>query len=67
MATQGYYHILIKGSNLHDHCLIVWKVERARVEMNKLSIQENEDKHVRKIALKAAENKNCQHSSDDSE
>ena len=32
-----------------------------------LSVQENKDKHVRKIALKVVGNKNYQHSSDDSE
>ena len=37
------------------------------LKMNMISIQENEDKHVRTIALKAVGNKNCQHSSDDSE
>ena len=35
--------------------------------MNKLNIQESEDKHVRNIALKAAKHKNNQVSSDESE
>jgi len=35
--------------------------------MNRLNVQENEDKHVRNIALKDAGLKNCQDSSDDSD
>ncbi|XP_068498418.1 uncharacterized protein [Phaseolus vulgaris] len=35
--------------------------------MNRLNVQESEDKHVRNINLKAAGHKNCQDSSDDSE
>ena len=35
--------------------------------MNKLNIQESEDKHVRNIALKAAKHKNNQVSSDERE
>jgi len=43
------------------------KLREHELEMNRLSIQENEDKHVRAIALKVARNRNCQHSSDDIE
>jgi len=43
------------------------KLREHELEMNMLSIQENEDKHVRTIALKVVGNRNGQHSSDDSE
>ena len=43
------------------------KLREHELEMNRLSVQKNEDKHVRTIALKVAGNRNCQHSSDDSE
>ena len=35
--------------------------------MNRLNVQESEDKHVRSIALKAAKHKSKQDSSDESE
>jgi len=35
--------------------------------MNRLNVQENEDKHIRNIALKAAKHKNKQDSSDERE
>jgi len=35
--------------------------------MNRLNVQESEDKHVRNIALKAAKHKNKQDPSDESE
>jgi len=35
--------------------------------MNRLNVQESEDKHVRNIALKVAKHKNKQDSSDESE
>ena len=37
------------------------------LEMNRLNVQESEDKHVRSIALKAAKHNNKQDSSDESE
>jgi len=40
------------------------KFREHELEMNKLSVQENEDKHVRTIALKTVGNINSQHSSD---
>jgi len=43
------------------------KLREHELEMNKLSVQENENKHVRTISLKAVGNKSCQHSSDDRE
>jgi len=43
------------------------KLRELELEMNKLSVQEKEDKHVSKIALKADGNRNCQHSSNESE
>ena len=43
------------------------KLREHELEMNMLNVQENEDKHVRNIALKIAGHKNCQDSSDDSE
>jgi len=35
--------------------------------MNRLNVKENEDKHVRNIAMKVVGHKNCQVSSDDSD
>jgi len=43
------------------------KLREHELEMNKLNVQESEDKHVRNIALKAVGHKNCQDSSDGSE
>ena len=43
------------------------KFKEHELEMNRLNIQESEDKHVRNIALKAAKHKNNQVSSDKSE
>jgi len=43
------------------------KLREHELEMNRLNIQESEDKHVRNIALKTAKNKNNQVSSDESE
>ena len=43
------------------------KLKEHELEMNKLNVQESEDKHVRNIALKVAKNKNKQDSSDESE
>jgi len=43
------------------------KLREHELEMNKLNVQENEDKHVRNIALKTARPKNNQDSSDESE
>jgi len=37
------------------------------LEMIRLNVQENKDKHVRNIALKAVGHKNCQDFSDDNE
>jgi len=43
------------------------KLREHELEMNKLNVQESEDKHVRNTALKAAKQKNKQDSSDESE
>jgi len=43
------------------------KLREHELEMNRLNVQESEDKHVRNIALKAAKHKNKQDSSDESE
>jgi len=43
------------------------KLKEHELEMNRLNVQESEDKHVRSIALKAAKNKSKQESSDESE
>jgi len=43
------------------------KLREHELEMSRLNVQENEDKHVRSIALKTAGHKNYQDSSDDSE
>ena len=42
------------------------KLKEHELEMNKLNVQESEDKHVRSIALKAAKHKSKQDSSDES-
>ena len=43
------------------------KLKEHELEMNKLLVQENENKHVRSIALKNARHRRCQESSDDSD
>jgi len=43
------------------------KLREYELEMNKLNVQESEDKHVRNIALKDAKHKSKQDSSDESE
>jgi len=43
------------------------KLSEHELEMNRLNVQEREDKHVRSIALKASKNKGKQESSDDSD
>jgi len=43
------------------------KLREHELEMNRLNVQESEDKHVRSIALKAAKNKSKQESIDESE
>ncbi|XP_068492269.1 uncharacterized protein [Phaseolus vulgaris] len=43
------------------------KLREHELEINRLNVQENEDKHVRNIASKAGGHKNCQDSSDDNE
>jgi len=43
------------------------KLREHELEMNILNVQENEDKHVRNIALKTVGHKNCQDTSDDSD
>jgi len=43
------------------------KLREHELEMNRLNVQESEDKHVRNVALKAAKHKNKQDSSDESE
>ena len=43
------------------------KLREHELEMNRLNVQESEDKHVRSIALKAAKHKSKQDSSDESE
>ncbi|KAK7353960.1 hypothetical protein VNO80_19416 [Phaseolus coccineus] len=43
------------------------KLREYELEMNRMNVQENEDKHVRNIVLKAVGHKNCQDSSDDSD
>jgi len=43
------------------------KLKEHELEINRLNVQESEDKHVRNIALKAAGHKNCQDTRDDSE
>jgi len=39
------------------------KLREQELEMDKLSVKENEDKHVRTIALEADWNKTCQRNS----
>jgi len=41
------------------------KLREHELEMNRLNVQESEDKHVRNIALKAAKHKNKQDSSEE--
>jgi len=43
------------------------KLREHELEMNRLNVQESEDKHVRNIALKAAKHKKKKYSSDESE
>ena len=43
------------------------KLREHELEMNRLNVQEIEDKHVRGIVLKAAKHKSKQESSDESE
>jgi len=43
------------------------KLREHELEMNRLNVQESEDKHVRSIALKAAKHESKQDSSDESE
>ena len=43
------------------------KLREHELKMNRLNVQESEDKHVRNIALKAAKHKNKQDSSDESD
>ena len=43
------------------------KLREHELEMNRLNVQESEDKHVRSIALKAAKHKSKKESSDESE
>jgi len=43
------------------------KLREHELEMNKLNVQESEDKHVRSIALKASKHKSKQDLSDESE
>jgi len=43
------------------------KLREHELEMNRLNVQESEDKHVRNIALKSTKHKNKQDSSDESE
>ena len=43
------------------------KLREHELEMNRLNVQESEDKHVRNIVLKSAKHKNKQDSSDESE
>jgi len=43
------------------------KLREHELEMNRLNVQESEDKHVRNIALKVVKNKKKQDSSDESE
>ena len=43
------------------------KLREHELQINRLNVQESEDKHVRNIALKAAKHKNKQDSSDESE
>ena len=43
------------------------KLREHELEINRLNVQESEDKHVRSIALKAAKHKSKQESSDESE
>jgi len=43
------------------------KLREHELEMNRLNVQESEDKHIRNIALKAAKHKNKQDSSDKGE
>jgi len=43
------------------------KLKEHELEMNRLNVQESEDKHLRSIALKAAKHKSKQDSSDESE
>ena len=43
------------------------KLRELELEMNRLNVQESEDKHVRSIALKVAKHKSKQDSSDESE
>ena len=46
---------------------VIGKLREHELEMNRLNVQESEDKHVRNIALKAAKHKKKQDSSDESE
>jgi len=43
------------------------KLREHELEINRLNVQESEDKHVRSVALKAAKHKSEQESSDESE
>jgi len=43
------------------------KLREHELEINRLNVQESEDKHVRSIALKAVKHKNKQESSDESD
>jgi len=47
--------------------LLFGKLKEHELEMNKLFVQENEDKHVRSIALKTVGHRRCQESSNDSD
>ena len=43
------------------------KLREHELEMNRLNVQESEDKHIRSIALKASKHKGKQESNDDSD
>jgi len=47
--------------------LLFGKLREHELEMDRLSLKENMDKRVKRIALKAVGNKKCQNSSDESE
>jgi len=67
LAAQG--HSISESKDLTSRTIVslFGKLREHELEMNKLNVQESEDKHVRNINLKAAGHKNCQDSSDDSE
>jgi len=67
MAAKGHGHLRIQSFDIFTTTSLFGKLREHELKMTRLNVQENEDKHMRNIALKAARHKNNQDSSDESE